>query len=233
MYDQMVAHARRDHPDEACGIITGVDGRPARFLEMANAARSPTFYEFDSADLLRLYRDMDDRTRTPRPRPIPSRTDISYASEPGAHYVLVSHARGAWPDSAELRSYRIVDGVVTEEPVELTGIDRATWNGEVTCRRSLPKASTRSPATHRDTDDEANEGRRAWRSRSGSRPSCAPTPTARRRSRAPGDTPAELLTDLDARLRRAARTGWSPTTVRCTASSTCTSTTRTSGSSAA
>ena len=45
----------------------------------------------------------------------PSRTDISYASEPNAHYVLVSTRD---PDSAEFRSFRIVDGVVTEEPVD-------------------------------------------------------------------------------------------------------------------
>ena len=65
---------------------------------MLNAARSPTFYEFDSGDLLRLYREMDDRDEVPvvdlplahRHRGLPSRTDISYASEPDAHYVLVS-----------------------------------------------------------------------------------------------------------------------------------------------
>jgi proteasome lid subunit RPN8/RPN11 len=46
----------------------------------------------------------------------PSRTDISYASQPDAHYVLVSTRD---PDSHELRSYRIIDGEVTEEPVEV------------------------------------------------------------------------------------------------------------------
>jgi proteasome lid subunit RPN8/RPN11 len=46
----------------------------------------------------------------------PSRTDINLAQEPGAHYVLVSTAD---PDSIEFRSYRIVDGVVSEEPVEM------------------------------------------------------------------------------------------------------------------
>ncbi|HEX7354415.1 MAG TPA: M67 family metallopeptidase [Mycobacteriales bacterium] len=124
MYDAMVAHARRDHPDEACGVITGVGGRAARFLEMDNAARSPTFYEFDSADLLQLYREMDDRDEEPfviyhshtATEAYPSRTDISYASEPGAHYVLVS-TREELGDVAEVRSYRIVDGEVTEEPV--------------------------------------------------------------------------------------------------------------------
>ena len=50
----IIAHARRDHPDEACGVIAGPAGsdRPERFIPMLNAARSPTFYEFDSGDLL-------------------------------------------------------------------------------------------------------------------------------------------------------------------------------------
>jgi proteasome lid subunit RPN8/RPN11 len=44
----------------------------------------------------------------------PSRTDVSYASEPGAHYVLVSTRE---PATVEFRSFRIVDGSVTEEEV--------------------------------------------------------------------------------------------------------------------
>jgi proteasome lid subunit RPN8/RPN11 len=122
----MVAHARRDHPDEACGVIAGPDGsdRPERFIPMLNAARSPTFYEFDSGDLLRLYREMDANDEVPvviyhshtATEAYPSRTDVSYASEPHAHYVLVS-TRDEWTD--ELRSYRIVDGEITEEPVEV------------------------------------------------------------------------------------------------------------------
>ena len=125
-YDAIVAHARRDHPDEACGVVAGAEGRdlPERFIPMLNAARSPTFYEFDSGDLLRLYRDMDARDEVPvviyhshtATEAYPSRTDVSYASEPFAHYVLVSTRE---PESHEFRSYRIVDGVVTEEDVEV------------------------------------------------------------------------------------------------------------------
>jgi proteasome lid subunit RPN8/RPN11 len=124
--DAIVAHARRDHPDEACGVIAGPDGsdRPERFIPMLNAARSPTFYEFDSADLLKLYREMDANDEVPiviyhshtATEAYPSRTDVSYASEPDAHYVLVSTRE---PDSDELRSYRIVEGEITEEPVEV------------------------------------------------------------------------------------------------------------------
>ena len=124
--DAIVAHARRDHPDEACGVVAGPVGsdRPARFVAMTNAARSPTFYEFDSQDLLALYREMDDRDEEPvviyhshtATEAYPSRTDVSLAMEPGAHYLLVSTRE---PDATELRSYRIVDGEVTEEEVRV------------------------------------------------------------------------------------------------------------------
>lgn len=130
LVDSIVAHARRDHPDEACGVIAGPVGAdtPERFIPMVNAARSPTFYEFDSADLFRLYREMDDRDEVPvviyhshtATEAHPSRTDISLAMEPEAHYVLVS-TRETGPDDGpyEFRSFRIVDGEVTEEPVEI------------------------------------------------------------------------------------------------------------------
>ncbi|NHC45256.1 Mov34/MPN/PAD-1 family protein [Motilibacter aurantiacus] len=126
-YDAIVAHARRDHPDEACGVVAGAAGsdRPARVIEMLNAARSPTFYEFDSMEQLRVWREMDDRDEEPvviyhshtATEAYPSRTDVTLAQEPGAHYVLVSTRE---PDTVEFRSYRIVDGEVTEEPVEVT-----------------------------------------------------------------------------------------------------------------
>jgi proteasome lid subunit RPN8/RPN11 len=128
-YDAIVEHARRDHPDEACGVVAGPDGsdRPTRFIPMVNAARSPTFYEFDSADLLQLYKEMAAADEEPvviyhshtATEAYPSRTDISYASEPNAHYVLVSTRS---EDEAEFRSFRIVDGAVTEEPVQV--VDR-------------------------------------------------------------------------------------------------------------
>jgi proteasome lid subunit RPN8/RPN11 len=129
--DAIVAHARRDHPDEACGVVAGPAGsdRPIRFVAMRNAAQSPTFYEFDSVDLLRLYKDMDDRDEEPvviyhshtATEAYPSRTDIGLAQEPGAHYVLVSTADGAHEGDRPVpfRSYRIVDGEVTEEDVSV------------------------------------------------------------------------------------------------------------------
>jgi [CysO sulfur-carrier protein]-S-L-cysteine hydrolase len=122
--DQIVAHARKDHPDEACGILAGPAGtdRPTRFIPMTNAARSPTFYEFDSTEQFQVWREMDDQDEEPvviyhshtATEAYPSRTDIGLAAEPGAHYVLVSTRD---EDRTEFRSYRIVDGEVVEEPV--------------------------------------------------------------------------------------------------------------------
>ncbi|HEV8056715.1 MAG TPA: M67 family metallopeptidase [Nocardioidaceae bacterium] len=129
-YDAIVAHARRDHPDEACGVVAGPEGgdRAERFIPMLNAARSPTFYEFDSTDLLRLYREMDERGERPvviyhshtATEAYPSRTDIGLAQEPDAHYVLVStRENGNHEGPVECRSFRIVEGVVSEEEVRV------------------------------------------------------------------------------------------------------------------
>ncbi|MBA4609485.1 M67 family metallopeptidase [Aeromicrobium sp. Marseille-Q0843] len=133
--EAIVAHARRDHPDEACGVIAGPIGsdRPVRLIPMLNAAMSPTFYEFDSGDLLRLYREMDDNDEEPvviyhshtATEAYPSRTDVNLAGEPGAHYVLVSTRDGAHEAGpVDFRSYRILDGEITEEEVRV--VDRYT-----------------------------------------------------------------------------------------------------------
>jgi proteasome lid subunit RPN8/RPN11 len=128
LVDAIVAHARRDHPDEACGVIAGPIGsdRPVRMVPMANAERSPTFYRFDSLEQLAVWREMDERDEEPvviyhshtATEAYPSRTDIAYAGEPNSHYVVVSTRD---PEDVEIRSFRIVDGEVTEEAVRFTG----------------------------------------------------------------------------------------------------------------
>lgn len=130
LVDALVAHARADHPDEACGVIAGPAGsdEPTRHIPMVNAARSTTFYEFESHDLLRLYRELDANNEDPvviyhshtATEAYPSRTDIAYASEPFAHYVLISTRETGNSDGPyEFRSFRIIDGQVTEEEVRI------------------------------------------------------------------------------------------------------------------
>ena len=133
--DAIISHARADHPDEACGIVAGPIGsdRPERFVAMANAERSPTFYRFDSAEQLKVWREMDDRDEEPvviyhshtATEAYPSRTDLAYASEPNAHYVLVSTRDTDGLGEFQFRSFRVVDGVVSEEEVRVTSAEAA------------------------------------------------------------------------------------------------------------
>jgi len=123
--DEVLAHARRDHPDECCGVIAGRDGVATRVIQMQNAERSPTGFTFDSAEWLKVYRDVDDadedllvvyhsHTMT---EAYPSRTDVLWAEHNEfAHWLLVSTRS----DEDEVRSFTITDGVVTEEPVSVT-----------------------------------------------------------------------------------------------------------------
>jgi [CysO sulfur-carrier protein]-S-L-cysteine hydrolase len=126
LVEAMVAHARADHPDEACGVLAGPQGsdRPERHIAMVNAERSPTFYRLDAQEQLKVWRALEQSGEVPvviyhshtATEAYPSRTDVSLAAEPDAHYVLVSTRN---PGQDEVRSYRIVDGVVAEEPVKI------------------------------------------------------------------------------------------------------------------
>ncbi len=129
--DAMIAHAREDHPDEACGVIVGPEGAdvPTRLVRMINAERSPTFFRFEPQEQFALYKEMSateeeivvvyhSHTAT---QAYPSRTDISLASEPQAHYVIMSTAEsGAADGPVSVRSFRIADGAVTEEEIDIT-----------------------------------------------------------------------------------------------------------------
>jgi proteasome lid subunit RPN8/RPN11 len=127
--DAILEQSRSEYPDECCGVILGPvgSGKALRLKPMINAAHSPTFYEFDSKDLLALYREIDDKDEEivviyhshTETEAHPSRTDIAYASEPNAHYVLVSTRKEIAP-ATEFRSFRIVDGSVSEEEVSIT-----------------------------------------------------------------------------------------------------------------
>ena len=127
--DAILEQSRAEYPDECCGVVLGPIGKDQaiRLKPMVNAAHSPTFYEFDPKDLLALYREVDDNDEEivviyhshTETEAFPSRTDIAYAGEPGAHYVLVSTRKEIAP-ATEFRSFRIIDGVVTEEPVTIS-----------------------------------------------------------------------------------------------------------------
>lgn len=128
--EAIVALARAEDPNEACGLIIGDryaadGGRALRFVPTRNKAASAYRYEVDPADLLRLTIETDDadevfwgivhsHTHTPA---VPSPTDIGLAFYSDALYLLVSLSKDeADPttDEPSVRAWRIVDGVVSE-----------------------------------------------------------------------------------------------------------------------
>ena len=120
--DEIVAHARAGMPNEACGILAGVDGRVERFFPAESDEPSPYYYRIESRDQIRIMNEIDDagldligiyHSHTSSPA-FPSRTDAEQAFWPDAVYVIVSLAS----PEADVRGYRIRDMEVTEE--ELT-----------------------------------------------------------------------------------------------------------------
>jgi proteasome lid subunit RPN8/RPN11 len=122
--DEIIAHARADAPNECCGIIAGNDGHATKLYRAINAEASPYRYNVDPKDLLRIHRDLDNNgwdvlgiyhshTHT---EAYPSPTDVRLAAWPEAHYLIVSLAEEANP---VLRAFRILDGLVTEEAIEI------------------------------------------------------------------------------------------------------------------
>ncbi len=126
-FDAICDLAFREYPLEMCGLIAGEPGgdHAAVFYPCRNSAQSAKVYTIDPMDHLRAERDADDRDREiigvvhshTHSEPYPSPTDVAQAPDPHWHYVIVSLKR----DAPELRSYRIVDGEITEECVELIG----------------------------------------------------------------------------------------------------------------
>ena len=134
-YLQMVGHAYDGYPLEACGLFAGAEsGRTGRvdvFYATDNEAASAKVYSIPAKAFLHADRDADDHgiqllgvmhshTHTSS---YPSPTDVrdAEASDPFGmwHFVIVSLK---FPEPA-LCSFRILDGVVTEEPVRVLVAD--------------------------------------------------------------------------------------------------------------
>jgi proteasome lid subunit RPN8/RPN11 len=118
LYDDIVAHAHAEAPNECCGMVATRDGDAVRVYRANNAAASPLRYEIDGAEQYRIQMEIDDagldlgaiyHSHT-RSAPYPSQTDINLAFYPQSLYVIVGLASG----EPEVRAYTIRDGQVDE-----------------------------------------------------------------------------------------------------------------------
>ena len=125
LVERIVAHARRDFPNECCGMLGVRDGRAVAIHEATNLAASPLRFEVEGREVLQAQDAFENdgaelgaiyHSHT-RSEPYPSQTDINFAAGwPGVEWLIVGLRREGEPT---LRSYRIDDGVVTELDVEV------------------------------------------------------------------------------------------------------------------
>jgi proteasome lid subunit RPN8/RPN11 len=125
LLDRVVAHARRDAPNECCGLVATRDGRAVSVHEAENTAASPFRFEVDGMALYREMTVIEDggaelgaiyHSHT-RSDPYPSQTDVNFAAGwPGVEWLIV----GLAGDEPDVRSFRINDGRITEVAVEVT-----------------------------------------------------------------------------------------------------------------
>ena len=122
-FAQMIGHVYDGYPLEACGLLVGRGRHVSRFVPCTNTTASARIYAIDPREHLRAERAADDEglevigvvhSHT-HSEPYPSPTDVTQAPDPSWHYVIVSLKR----EAPESRSYRIVDGSISEEPIEI------------------------------------------------------------------------------------------------------------------
>jgi len=122
IYEELVAHAREEAPNECCGLIGGSNGEAKTLYRARNAEASPLRYNLDPQDQFRIMTEMEERGEQlsaiyhshTASAAYPSQTDINLASYPDALYLIVSLAENEDP----LRGFMIRDGEVSE--VELS-----------------------------------------------------------------------------------------------------------------
>ena len=126
---EMIVHARKDAPNECCGIMAGKDGTVQEVYRTTNIDHSPVKYTIDPQEMVQTFLVADkagqdvlgfyhSHTRT---EAYPSVTDTRLAPPSDLfdyHYVIVSLQN---PDQPSVRCFRIVDRKVLEMTVEITG----------------------------------------------------------------------------------------------------------------
>jgi proteasome lid subunit RPN8/RPN11 len=124
LYEEMIAHALEEAPNECCGMVASRDGEAVAVHRARNAAASPLRYEIDGMEQYRIQTAIEDagcdlgaiyHSHT-RSAPEPSQTDINLAFYPESLYVIVGVKD---PDAPEVRAWRIVDGRVSPAEIEV------------------------------------------------------------------------------------------------------------------
>lgn len=119
----LLRHSKIESPNEACGILAGKDERVEKVYKMINRDKSATSFFMDPQEQLRVMKEIRSSGLDfigvyhshPETRAYPSAHDVELAYYPEVSYIIVSLKD---KDNPDMRSYKIVDGKITEEGVK-------------------------------------------------------------------------------------------------------------------
>lgn len=121
--DALLAHGRREEPNEACGYLAARDGLICRHFELRNIDAAPDHYGMDPADQFATIRRIREEGLQliaayhshPATPARPSLEDLRLANDPNIIYVIVSLMPGVQP----IRAFKISQGQETAIPLDV------------------------------------------------------------------------------------------------------------------
>ncbi|MEP7357003.1 MAG: M67 family metallopeptidase [Anaerolineales bacterium] len=123
-WDAMLEHVRQNAPEEACGLLGGLNGQVTRVYTVENVLHSRVEYTMDAAAQVRAMMEIEAAGEEvcgifhshPTGPPVPSQTDVERSYYPDSVYIIMSpSASGGWIG----RGFQIEDGKVREVEVEI------------------------------------------------------------------------------------------------------------------
>jgi [CysO sulfur-carrier protein]-S-L-cysteine hydrolase len=124
LLNQIMDHCKRESPNEACGILAGIDGKAKKVFEMTNTDKSPSSYFMDAKEQLKVMKDMRSLGLDMigiyhshvASAAYPSSHDIELAFYEEASYLIISLMDMNNPN---IRSFKIIDGKIEEEKIQI------------------------------------------------------------------------------------------------------------------
>jgi proteasome lid subunit RPN8/RPN11 len=121
--NQIIAHAQKDLPNEACGYLAGNSKNVTYAYNLTNIDHSHEHFSFDPAEQFKTVKDARSKDLEilanyhshPSTPSRPSLEDIRLAYDPEISYVIISLAE----KTPVVKSFRIIDGKVEQEEIRL------------------------------------------------------------------------------------------------------------------
>jgi len=119
LLNAMIEHARRELPNECCGVLIGQQGVFERVIPVTSVHPAPDAYFMSPEEQVEIFTELGEGSGSllgiyhshPKGPVSPSGMDISLAFHPEAIYFIVSLKNKKQP---EVRAFRIVKQAVTE-----------------------------------------------------------------------------------------------------------------------